>query len=58
MIRAVYIGTDNSGDRVWRLPSGRWTWGDTEEQALTRERTFTPERYEDKYGPINREEYQ
>jgi hypothetical protein len=46
----VWMGVDDSGDQVWRLPDGRWTWGDTPEAALAQTRTFTPDRYVMKYG--------
>ena len=52
MSELTWIGIDNSGDRVWELPSGQWTWGDTEAEAAGRERRMSPTRYEEKYGPI------
>jgi hypothetical protein len=45
-----FLGIDGSGDFVWELASGRWTWGDDPHSAVTRERTFEPERYVEKYG--------
>lgn len=48
-----FIGVDSNGDFVWELPTGRWTWGDDPYSVVTRERTFTPDRYLDKYGPVN-----
>lgn len=47
-----FIGVDDSGDYVWELESGRWTFGDDPYSAATRTRTFEPERYLDKYGPL------
>lgn len=47
-----FLGTDSNGDFVWELPTGRWTWGDDPYQAATRQRTFTPDRYLEKYGPV------
>lgn len=47
-----FIGVDSNGDFVWELATGRWTWGDDPHQAATRQRTFTPDRYEEKYGPL------
>jgi hypothetical protein len=51
-----FIGVDSNGDFVWELASGRWTWGDDPLQAATRLRTFTPDRYLEKYGPVDVEE--
>lgn len=45
-----FLGVDDGGDFVWELASGRWTWGDDPYAAATRERTFTPDRYSEKYG--------
>jgi hypothetical protein len=45
-----FLGIDGSGDFVWELATGRWTWGDDPHAAATRERTFEPERYVGKYG--------
>ena len=50
MIYPRFLGIDGSGDFVWELASGRWTWGDDPHSAVTRERTFEPERYVEKYG--------
>lgn len=47
-----FIGVDSNGDFVWELPTGRWTWGDDPYSVVTRERTFTPDRYLEKYGPV------
>lgn len=47
-----FLGVDSNGDFVWELASGRWTWGDDPYQANDRKRTFTPDRYLDKYGPV------
>lgn len=47
-----FLGQDNSGDFVWELPNGRWTWGNDPASAMTRKRTFTPDRYQEKYGPV------
>lgn len=47
-----FLGVDGDGDNVWELPTGRWTWGDEPVQAATRTRTFTPDRYLDKFGPV------
>lgn len=47
-----FIGVDSNGDFVWELASGRWTWGDDPHQANQRQRTFTADRYLDKYGPL------
>lgn len=51
-IYPVFLGVDSNGDTVWELPSGRWTWGDDPLAAVTRQRTFTPDRYLEKYGPV------
>lgn len=45
-----FLGIDGSGDYVWELANGRWTWGDDPHGAATKERTFEPERYCEKYG--------
>lgn len=45
-----YVGTDESGDQVWELPDGRWSWGSTAKDAAERGRSFTPEDYVAKYG--------
>lgn len=47
-----FIGVDGSADFVWELASGRWTWGETPYDAADRKRTFTPDRYVEKYGPV------
>lgn len=47
-----FLGVDNNGDFVWELASGRWTWGDDPYQVSRRERTFTADRYLEKYGPV------
>jgi hypothetical protein len=47
-----FLGVDSNGDFVWELASGRWTWGDDPYQANQRQRTFTADRYLDKYGPV------
>ena len=47
-----FLGVDSNGDFVWELASGRWTWGDDPYQVTQRQRTFTPDRYLDKYGPV------
>jgi hypothetical protein len=47
-----FLGVDSNGDFVWELASGRWTWGDDPHQANRRQRTFTPDRYLEKYGPL------
>jgi hypothetical protein len=47
-----FIGVDSNGDFTWELESGRWTWGETPYDAATRQRTFTPDRYQEKYGPV------
>jgi hypothetical protein len=47
-----FLGVDSNGDFVWELASGRWTWGDDPYQATRRQRTFTADRYLDKYGPV------
>lgn len=45
-----FLGVDGSGDFVWELADGRWTWGEDPHSAATRTRTFKPEEYVDKYG--------
>jgi hypothetical protein len=45
-----FLGVDDGGDFVWELSTGRWTWGDDPHSAATRQRTFTPDRYSEKYG--------
>lgn len=45
-----FLGVDGSGDFVWELATGRWTWGESPYDAANRERTFEPERYIEKYG--------
>ena len=45
-----FLGKDDSGDFVWELADGRWTWGDDPLQAADRKRTFAPDRYVEKYG--------
>jgi hypothetical protein len=45
-----FLGVDSNGDFVWELPTGRWTWGDDPHSAAFRQRTFTPDRYIEKYG--------
>lgn len=53
MTSAVYprfLGVDGSGDFVWEMESGRWTWGDDPHDANGKTRTFEPERYIEKYG--------
>jgi hypothetical protein len=47
-----FLGVDENGDFTWELASGRWTWGETPYDASRRERTFTPDRYLEKYGPV------
>lgn len=47
-----FLGVDESGDFAWELASGRWTWGEDPYDASRQERTFTPESYLDKYGPV------
>lgn len=54
--RARFLGIDLSGDLVWELPDGRWTWGPTEEFALANKRTLEPDRYVEKYGEPRAEE--
>lgn len=49
----LWMGVDNTGDHVWRLPNGRWTWGETAQDAMARERTFTPDRYVEKYEEVD-----
>lgn len=46
----ILIGMDSAGDLVWQLPNGRWTWGESAKEAMTRPRTFLPDRYVEKYG--------
>lgn len=45
-----FLGVDDGGDFVWELADGRWTWGDNPYDAAKRGRTFTPDRYQEKYG--------
>jgi hypothetical protein len=45
-----FLGVDDGGDFVWELANGRWTWGEDPHDAATRQRTFTPDRYSEKYG--------
>jgi len=45
-----FLGVDDSGDFVWELENGRWTWGETPDEVVERARTFEPERYVVKYG--------
>jgi hypothetical protein len=45
-----FLGIDEQGDKVWELPDGRWTWGETAEEAMERARTFEPYEYVEKYG--------
>lgn len=45
-----FLGMDGSGDFVWELESGRWTWGDDPHAAITKQRTFEPVEYIGKYG--------
>jgi hypothetical protein len=45
-----FLGKDDNGDFVWELANGRWTWGDDPLQAAMRQRTFSPDRYVEKYG--------
>ena len=45
-----FLGVDENGDFVWELANGRWTWGDDPHQAADRKRTFTADRYVEKYG--------
>lgn len=45
-----FLGVDGSGDFVWELADGRWTWGDDPHDANGKTRTFEPERYIEKYG--------
>lgn len=45
-----FLGVDGSGDFVWELETGRWTWGDSPRDAAFRGRTFEPARYIEKYG--------
>lgn len=52
-----FLGVDGSADFVWELASGRWTWGKDPREAAAKQRTFTPERYIEKYGrPIGLDE--
>lgn len=48
----AYLGVDDCGDQVWQLPNGRWVWGEDVADAtrMGEIRSFTPERYIDKYG--------
>jgi hypothetical protein len=53
MSRTIYprfLGVDGSGDFVWELENGRWTWGDDPHAAFERERSFEPIEYIEKYG--------
>lgn len=45
-----FLGSDDSGDFVWELEDGRWTWGEDPDEAANRVRTFEPERYVVKFG--------
>lgn len=45
-----FLGVDDSGDFVWELADGRWTWGDDPHGVVYRKRTFEPEHYVEKYG--------
>jgi hypothetical protein len=47
-----FLGMDGTGDFVWELENGRWTWGADPWDAIGRVgiRTFTPAEYIDKYG--------
>lgn len=45
-----YLGVDDSGSCTWELADGRWCWADDPYHAARQRRTFTPERYVDKYG--------
>jgi hypothetical protein len=45
-----FLGVDDSGDFVWLLADGRWTWGSDPYDAACRRRTFEPERFTEKYG--------
>lgn len=45
-----FLGVDGSGDFVWELESGRWTWGDDPHDANGKTRSFEPARYIEKYG--------
>lgn len=45
-----FLGVDGSGDFVWELANGRWTWGNDPHDANGKDRTFEPERYIEKYG--------
>lgn len=44
-----YLGVDETGDRVFRLPDGRWTWGEDPQDAAKNPVRFDPERYVEKY---------
>lgn len=49
----VHLGRDDHGSDVWLLPNGRWTFsegGEGRQEAARRPRSFTPERYIEKYG--------
>lgn len=45
-----FLGIDTSGDSVWELADGRWTFGDEPWSAVDKTRKFEPERYIVKYG--------
>lgn len=47
-----FLGVDESGEMVWELADGRWTWADDPYMAVRRLRTFEPARYLEKYGPV------
>jgi len=47
-----FLGIDDGGDFVWELANGRWTWGDDPLDAIWKTRTFAPDHYLDKYGPM------
>lgn len=54
-----FLGVDGSGDFVWELENGRWTWGQSPNEAWAQGqiRSLEPERYIDKYGrPIGMHE--
>jgi len=52
-----FLGYDGSGDYVWELADGRWTWGVSPRDAADRARTFEPVRYIEKYGrPVGSDE--
>lgn len=52
-----FLGYDGSGDCVWELENGRWTWGVSPRDATYRDRTFEPVRYIEKYGrPVGADE--